>query len=151
MERVNIEQSQPQAYQAMFALEKYLQQSGLETGLQELLKLRASRLNGCGFCTSLHRNGAIKAGISRRQLEAIDDWRGSNCFDKRQQAALAVTDALTQPTSAGLPDAVYGQAAALFDEAEMAQLIVLVATINAWNRFGIAMTPRPLDAVVTQP
>jgi len=140
MPRVNIQQCQPEAYNAMFGLEKYLANSTIDADLQEIIRVRASRLNGCQFCIGMHTRGAEKLGVSTKKVAAIADWQQSNLFSPKEQAALAMSDSITRLSVNGLPDDVYQNAENFFNEHEMAQLIMLIATINAWNRIGVSMT-----------
>ena len=138
MSRVNIQQRQPKAYHAMFGLEKYLASCDLEPGLQEIVRIRASSINGCQYCLTMHSEAALKLGVSGQKLAAIKAGQGSDLFTEQEQAALKLTDSLTHVSADGLPEAVYQQAAELFDQDQLAQLIILVATINAWNRIAVA-------------
>lgn len=138
MPRVNIQQCQPQAYTAMHTLENYLSGSTIEADLQELIRVRASTLNGCRFCISLHSRAAKKLGVSDEKLAAISHWQKSALFSQKEQAALAMTDSITHIASEGLAEPLYKKAAEFFSENELAQLIMLVATINAWNRLGVS-------------
>ena len=138
MNRVNIQKIQPDAYTALFGLEGYLASSSLPLALQELVRLRASQINGCHFCKSLHTEGAKKHGESNERLEALAHWRTAGLFDEKEQAILAVTEALTLIADQGLPDELYSRLTEFLGEEEIAQLIMLIATINAWNRIGVA-------------
>jgi len=138
MKRVNIQQIQPDAYKAMFDLEGYLATSTLPPTLQELVRLRASQLNGCRFCIAMHSEAAKKQGEDPLRLEALPEWRTSALFSNKEQAVLAATESLTLITDGGLPDRLYSALAEFLNGAEIAQLIMLIATINAWNRIGIA-------------
>ncbi len=140
MPRVDIQQCQPEAYNAMFGLEKYLAGSTVEVGLRELIRVRASLLNSCQFCIGMHSAAARKIGVSGEKVAAVADWQQSDLFSDKEQAVLAMTDAVTHISANGLPEEVYQKAATFFNEDEMAQLIVLMATINAWNRLGVSMT-----------
>lgn len=138
MKRVNIQELQPKAYQALFGLEEYLSQSSIPAGLRELIRLRASQINGCTFCQNLHTNGAQDQGEKPLRIKELSNWRNSDLFDNKEKAALAVTEAVTLISKNGLPDEVYKQALRYFNEIQIAQLIVLIATINAWNRIGVS-------------
>ncbi len=138
MSRINIQKLQPEAYRAFLGLEDYLAKSTLPALLRELVRLRASQMNGCQFCQGLHTQGAKELGETEARLTALADWRASDLFDDQEQVALAVTEAMTHIAEQGLPDALYQQAADIFSEQELAQLLVLIATINAWNRLGVA-------------
>jgi len=139
MLRVNIQQRQPEAYNAMFGLEKYLASSTIDADLQELIRVRASVLNGCQFCLGMHTSGAIKLGVSEEKVASVADWQQSDVFSVKEQAALAMTDSVTHISVNGLPEQAYQKAAEFFNEDEMAQLIMLIAVINAWNRIGVSI------------
>jgi len=139
MSRVNIQQCQPEAYNAMFGLEKYLASSTIDADLQEIIRVRASVLNGCFVCLGMHSSGAKKLGVSEEKVAAVADWQQSKLFSVKEQAALAMTDSVTHISVNGLPEHVYQNAAELFNKDEMAQLIMLISVINAWNRMGVSM------------
>jgi len=139
MQRVNIQQCQPEAYDAMFGLEKYMGNSTLDADLQEIIRLRASVLNGCQFCTDMHSKAAKKLGVSDEKIDALADWQQSSLFSDKEQAALAMTDSVTHISAKGLPEHIYQKVAKYFREEEIAQLIMLMAVVNAWNRMGISM------------
>ncbi|WP_114285659.1 carboxymuconolactone decarboxylase family protein [Candidatus Halocynthiibacter alkanivorans] len=139
MPRVNIQQQQPEAYQAMFGLEKYLASSTTDADLQELVRIRVSIVNGCQFCIGMHSEAARKLGVGDAKISAVTGWHQSELFSDKERAALNMADFVTNISSNGLPESAYQKAAVFFDKNEMAQLIVLIATINAWNRWGISM------------
>lgn len=138
MKRVDIQQIQPDAYKAMFALEGYLATSSLDGKLQELVRLRASQINGCAFCIAMHSDAAAKQGETTQRLDALAQWHSSPLFNEKEQTVLAATESMTLIAGEGLPDALYRRLTEYLNEAEIAQLIMLIATINAWNRIGIA-------------
>ena len=127
----------PDALKAMLAFEGAMQKLGLEKSLIELVKLRASQINGCAYCVDMHARDARKRGESERRLYAVSVWREANLFTPRERAALAWTDALTLLPQSGAPDEDYVLVEAEFSEAERANLTVAIAAINAWNRFGV--------------
>lgn len=138
MERVNIQEIQPKAYAAMFSLEGYLSTSSLPLLLQELVRLRASQINGCSYCKDMHTMAAKKHGESDERLAALANWEKSDLFNGIERATLEVTEAVTSIADQGLPDKLYSKIAAFLNAEEIAQLIVLIATINAWNRISVA-------------
>lgn len=138
MKRVDIQQIQPDAYKAMFALEGYLATTRLDGKLQELVRLRASQINGCAFCTAMHTDAAAKQGETTQRLDALPQWHSSSLFDEKEKTVLAATESMTLIAGEGLPDDLYRRLTGCLNETEIAQLIMLVATINAWNRIGIA-------------
>jgi len=131
----------PAANAAMLALGKAVAESGLEPALVELVKVRASQMNGCAFCTLYHADLARAAGVEQRRLDLLPAWRDAGAFTPREQAALAWTEALTvlRPETA----AEYNALAAQFSPAEIAALTAGIANINAWNRIagGLRFTP----------
>lgn len=132
----------PQAYQAMIALEVSVRALGLEESLYELVKIRASQVNGCGFCIDMHTKDARAAGETEQRIYALNAWREAPFFSDRERAALAFTEAVTLVTEGHVPDEVYAATAERFSEQEMAALTMAIVTINAWNR--IAITSRTL-------
>lgn len=135
--RNNYHQTAPHVFKAIYALE--LTQAGfsLEGSLRELIKIRASQLNGCALCLDMHSADALKAGESPRRLLALGAWEDSPLFSERERAALLWTDTLTRLSESRVSDALYAEVAKHFDESEMAELTLAIATINAWNRFGV--------------
>ncbi len=134
----------PDAYRALAALTRA---STLDHGLAELMKVRASQINGCAYCVDLHVGIALKAGEHQRRLHALATWRESPFFSDRERAALELTEALTRMDRGVLPDAVTAAVAEFFTEDERSQLVVVIAGINAWNRVMAAGgdQPPPLD------
>jgi AhpD family alkylhydroperoxidase len=142
--RLNIQQIEPEAYKAMFALEKYLGTSKLSGTHKELIKMRASQINGCAYCLNMHSRDARKAGETEQRLYVLSAWRETTLFTPEEQAILALTEEVTL-IGQHVSDATYQQAAALFDEQYLAQVIMAIVTINAWNRIAIT-TELPLEA-----
>ncbi|WP_327155139.1 carboxymuconolactone decarboxylase family protein [Streptomyces tubercidicus] len=133
----------PEVYQAMVALDAAAKR-GMDPTLVELVKIRASQLNHCAFCIDMHITDARKAGETEQRIYLLNAWEEAAAhYTDKERAALALTEAITLLTEGFVPDAVYDRAAAHFDDTELAQLIALITTINAWNRFGVAtrMTP----------
>jgi AhpD family alkylhydroperoxidase len=135
--RLNPYQAAPDAMKALGALESHVQGSGLEASLIELVKTRASQINGCAFCLHMHTREARARGESEERLYLLDAWRESPLYTERERAALAWTDAVTLIAQTHAPDAVYEEARRAFSEEELVKLTLLVATINAWNRIAI--------------
>ena len=136
--RLNAYQADPNAMKALMTLENYVQSSGLEPSLIDLVKTRASQINGCAYCIHMHTREARGHGESEERLYLLDDWRESPLYTERERAALAWTEAVTLVSETHVPDAVYEEARKQFGEAELVKLTVLVATINAWNRIAIS-------------
>src|SRR5579871_6787341 len=138
----------PDAYQTILALGGLAAKAGLDKGLLELVKLRASQINGCAFCVQHHILLAEKLGVAADKLNLLVVWREVSQFSARERAALAWTEALT--LRAGVGDEVYEQARAEFSDQELTYLTSAIASVNAWNIFGVAYrwTPpaRPIKA-----
>ncbi len=142
--RINLYQISPEAYDGMLALEKYLAGSGLDKKLYELIKTRASQINGCAYCLNMHTRDALKIGETAQRLFLLDAWRESGLFSEKEKAVLALTEAMTLIANQHVPDNVYEQAAALLTEKELAATMMAIVVINSWNRMAIA-THQELD------
>jgi AhpD family alkylhydroperoxidase len=143
MERINYYQAAPNAMKALMALEQAVAASVLPAALRELVRIRASQINGCAYCVDYHSSDALKAGESARRLLALNTWRDTPFFDARERAALLWTETLTEVATCGAPDDIYREVAAQFSEQEMAELTFVIAAINAWNRFGVGFAKQP--------
>ncbi|HTO40449.1 MAG TPA: carboxymuconolactone decarboxylase family protein [Rhizomicrobium sp.] len=135
----------PAAIQPMMAMEKYLRECGLDHTLIELVKTRASQINGCAFCLDMHTSDARKAGESEIRLYMLSAWHESSRFTEKERAALAWTEALTLISQTHAPDDVYAELLKHFSEAEVVNLTLLITTINAWNRIAIGFRSVPLS------
>lgn len=124
----------PDVYRAMLALNNSVRQSGLDPRLQELVKIRASQINGCAFCIDAHTKDARTRGESEQRIYGLSAWREAPFYTARERAALALTEAITLVAEGQVPDDVYAEAAAQFAEAELAGLVWVAVAINAWNR-----------------
>ena len=141
---IDLRRENPDAYRALAGLTRA---GMLDPVTLELLKVRASRLNGCDHCGSEHAELALKAGEDAARLEALDDWTSATCFSGRERAALALTDAMTLLPVRGNPAAeVVAEAAAHFPGGEFATLIVAITGINAWNRIALTTAMGRSDA-----
>lgn len=129
--------------QAMRQLENYVHGCGLELDLLELVKFRASQINGCAFCIDMHTKDARAAGETEQRLYALTAWRETPFFTVRERAALAWTEAVTQVSTSGVPDDVYEQARQHFEEKELVDLTLAVVAINGWNRMAISFRKIP--------
>jgi AhpD family alkylhydroperoxidase len=136
--RLNPVQVAPDGYKAMTGLERYLHGCGLDHKLIHMLKLRASQINGCAYCIDMHWKDARAAGESEQRLYGLDAWEESPYYTDRERAALAWTDAVTKIADTHAPDDLYDALRSHFSEKEIADLTLLVATINAWNRLSIS-------------
>ncbi|GLJ60470.1 alkyl hydroperoxide reductase AhpD [Microbacterium barkeri] len=147
MSRIAIAKTNKLGYAAVIGLEGYVR-STVDAELYELIKLRASVLNGCGFCVDMHATDGARRGISQRRLHAVAAWRHArSLFDERETAVLALTDAVTRLGPDGVDDEVWDAAARHFDDGQLGAIVLAIATINVWNRIAIAteMEP-PVDA-----
>lgn len=129
----------PEAYKAMGALEAAIKASGLEHSLIELVKMRASQINGCAFCLHMHSMDARAAGETEARLYLLNAWRESRLYTARERAALEWTEALTLVAQSQAPDAAYEALKAQFTPKEIVDLTMLIGAINAWNRLSIGM------------
>ena len=141
--RLNIFQAAPDTVKALTALETQVQGSGLEQSLIELVKTRASQINGCAFCINMHTQDARKRGESEQRLYLLNAWREAPVYTDRERAALAWTEAVTLISETHAPDDVYNEVRTHFSEAETVNLTMLIATINSWNRLAIAFRSVP--------
>jgi AhpD family alkylhydroperoxidase len=157
-QRIDYYDVAPAAIKPFYALEQYLRTTALEPPLLELVKLRASLINGCAYCVDVHTQDARAAGETEQRLYAVAVWRETPFFSPRERAALAWTDAVTRIGRAGVDDALYAEAIAQFSEKELVDLTVAVIAINAWNRLAITFrrtvgqyTPAPVTTRVPAP
>jgi len=138
-------------YQQMLAFSAPLAESSLEGNLLELVKMRASQINGCAYCLAMHARDALQQGERADRLFVLDAWRETSWFSDRERAALAWTEALTTLTNREVPDAVFEQVRAKFSERELADLTLAVLAINSWNRINVAFHPPPVPFEITAP
>ncbi len=136
-ERMNIQTAAPEALKPLLALQRYTNDCGLEHSLLELVKIRASQINGCAFCLEMHTREARAMGESDVRMHLLSAWRESPLYTPRERAALAWTEALTRLADTHAPDDVYEEARAQFDEKELANLTVAIGMINVWNRLQV--------------
>jgi AhpD family alkylhydroperoxidase len=141
--RLNYAAAAPKLMQAMLQLEKAVVSSGLEHGLINLVKTRASQINGCAYCIDMHSREARKSGETEARLYLLDAWREAPHYTPRERAALAWTEALTLVAKTHAPDADYDALAPHFSEAEIVQLTMLIVAINGWNRLSIGFRAIP--------
>ena len=135
--RMNFFKAAPDTIKALVAVEDQVKASGLEHSLIELVKTRASQINGCAYCVDMHTTDARKAGETEQRLYLLNAWRESPLYTERERAALAWTEALTLISETHAPDADYEAMRAQFSESEAVNLTVLIGAINAWNRVAI--------------
>jgi AhpD family alkylhydroperoxidase len=142
-ERIDTSKVNPGAYRAMLGLEKYVHESGLELSLLDLVKLRASQINGCAYCLDMHWKDARARGESEQRLYSLDAWRETSYYSDRERAALAWTEAVTLIAASHVPDDVYEQVRQQFREEELVTLTLAVVAINGWNRLAISFRTEP--------
>ena len=141
--RLNARTVAPEAYKAMSALESYVDGRGLERPLLELIKLRASQINGCAYCIDMHTKDARAAGETEQRLYELNAWRETPFYTDRERAALAWTEAVTLVSESHVPDEVYEEARRQFTEEELVNLTLAVVAINGWNRLAISFRAVP--------
>jgi AhpD family alkylhydroperoxidase len=132
------------AARAMFALEQFVHQSGLEPSLLELVRLRASLINGCAYCIDMHTTDALRAGETQQRLSLVSVWREAESFyTERERAALEWTEAVTLVAQTHVPDEVYARVKPHFTDEELVNLTMAIITINGWNRLSISFRAEP--------
>jgi AhpD family alkylhydroperoxidase len=129
----------PQAIKPLMAVEDYLKDCGLDHHLMHLVKIRASQMNGCAYCLHMHTADAMALGETPQRIFLLDAWEESHLYTERERAALRWTESLTKIGETHAPDADYEAVAAQFSEPEIANLTLLIATINSWNRLSISL------------
>lgn len=142
--RINLQQLEPHAQEAMLGLENYIQNSQLSKTHLELIKIRASQINGCAFCLNMHTADALKQGETAQRIFLLDAWEESGLFTDEEKVILAITEEVTLIQHKGLTDQTYKAAREIFSENLIAQIIMAVVTINAWNRIAIS-TRKPIQ------
>lgn len=136
--RIDFAKAAPKVFRALIGFDAAARE-GLDPALVELIQIRASHLNHCAYCLHMHTNDARKAGESEDRLHMVAVWREArHFFTPREQAALALTEAVTRVADAGVPDDVYAEAAAHFDDAGLGHVLALILTINTWNRVALS-------------
>ena len=144
--RINIAETDPKAYKAMMGLEAYLAGAGLDQTLKELIKIRASQINGCAFCIDMHSRDALKRGETPQRLFLLSAWReAGNAFSDTEKLALEMTEEITLIHQQGLSEGTYQRAIEEWGAATTAAILMLIVTINAWNRIAVS-THLPLLA-----
>jgi alkylhydroperoxidase AhpD family core domain len=141
--RLDASKVSPDAYRAIMGLELFVRHSGLEPSLIELVKLRASYMNGCAYCVDMHTKDARAAGETEQRIYAVPVWHETPFFSDRERAALGFTEAVTAIGRAGVPDDVYDEATRFFNQDELVKLTMAIVTINAWNRVAITFRTEP--------
>lgn len=140
-QRIQYAKAFPEGIRTLSQHGHVINNSGLEYSLLELVKMRASQLNGCAYCLDMHGKDALAAGETTQRLFALDAWREAPFYSDRERAALAWTEAITNIQQGHAPEAVYQQVRASFSEEETVQLTLAITNINTWNRLAIAFRP----------
>jgi AhpD family alkylhydroperoxidase len=136
--RVNLNTTEPQAFKAMYGLENYLANSQLKKSHKELVKIRASQINNCAFCIDMHTKDALKNGETNQRIFLLNAWKETDLFTEEEKVVLEITEEITLIHNQGLSSKTYNKATQLFNQNYIAQLIMLVVTINAWNRIAVS-------------
>jgi len=143
--RIDILRTDPAAYKAMLALENYIKTSKLSPIHKELIKIRASQINGCAFCIDMHTKEARQIGETEQRIYLLNAWRETDLFTEEEQIILALTEEITNIGNHSSNN-TYQKAAELFDEIYLAQIVMAIVTINSWNRISItSQSPLPKD------
>lgn len=143
--RMDYEKVAPDAIKAMLSLEAYLNKSGLDKSLIDLVRLRASQINGCAYCVDYHTQDALKNGETQRRLNAVVVWKDTPFFTERERAALAWTEAVTLLPKTHAPDDVYQEVLKQFGEKGTVDLTMAIITINSWNRLAVSFRKLPKE------
>lgn len=138
MKRMNLKDVEPNAFKAMLGLEKYISNTSLPRKLCELIKIRASQMNGCAYCLDMHTREALEEGESQTRIFALSAWRESPHFTEEERAVLELTEEVTEMGKYGVSDATYNTVLQYYGEATLAQLIMQIIIINSWNRIAVS-------------
>lgn len=141
--RINIAKTDGAAYKAMLGLEGYLQTTSISKTLKELIKIRASQINGCAYCIDMHTKDALKNGETTQRIFLLNAWNETSLFTEEEKVVLAMTEEITLISQHGLSEETYEAAKEFFDENVIAQIIMAIVTINAWNRIAISTQLEP--------
>ena len=142
-QRIDVTKVSPAVYQAAAALQAYVDQSGLDAKLRELIKIRASQINGCAFCLAMHTRDARKIGETDERMHLLAAWREAPVYSARERAALAWVEAITLVTQGHVPDEAFEAVRKQFSEKEIVDLTAAAVVINSWNRLAIALRVPP--------
>lgn len=135
--RINMYKAYPDLYKAMSGIEKAAKESGIDEKLYELIKIRASQINGCAYCINMHTRDARKIGETDQRMHLLNAWRETDLYTPQEQAALEFTEAVTLIAQGPIPDEIYENVAKHFDEKQIAGLMTAIIAINGWNRIAI--------------
>jgi AhpD family alkylhydroperoxidase len=135
--RMDLGKVEPKAFKVIMELEQYVESTGVDKNLLHLIKIRASQVNGCAFCLDMHTKAARNDGETEQRIYALSAWREAPFFSDEERAVLALTESVTLVSKDQVPDGIYETAKHFFDEKTLAQIIMAIITINAWNRLAI--------------
>ncbi|MES2417839.1 MAG: carboxymuconolactone decarboxylase family protein [Bacteroidota bacterium] len=143
-QRIDIGQIEPAAYKALLGLESYLANTQLSKTHKELIKIRASQINGCAFCINMHTKDARKNGETEQRIYLLNAWKEvAGLYTEEERAILALTEEMTLIANGGVADETYQKAKALFEPNHLAQIMMAIITINMWNRLAISTEMQP--------
>ena len=142
-QRLNYAKASPEGMRAMRGLQEHVDGCGLDRKLMELVKMRASQINGCAYCLDMHSKDARAIGETEQRLYVLNAWRESPFYSERERAALAWTEALTRISEDEVSDELYAEVSQQFDEKELVELTLAIIAINAWNRLAIPFRSEP--------
>lgn len=145
--RFNYRSTNPEAFRTMLKLEEFIKSSGLDVRLYEIIKIRASQINGCAFCLDMHTRDLRNMGETEQRIYLLSAWREAPFYSDKERAVLELTEAVTRISEQGVPQDVYERVRAHFDEGEYVTLIMAINTINAWNRLAISTGMFPESSV----
>lgn len=138
MKRINLKELERNTYKAMVNMESYVKNSHLDPLLRELIKIRASQINGCAYCIDMHTREALSLGETNRRIFAVSAWKESPLFSDAERAALQMTEEVTLISQDGVSDETYQNVLKLFGERSLAQIIMQIIMINSWNRVAVS-------------
>lgn len=138
MKRINISEIERNSYKAMITMESYVKNSQIPPLLRELIKIRASQINGCAYCIDMHSEEALSLGENPRRIFAVSAWKESPLFTEEERAVLQMTEEVTLIGKDGLSDETYSKVLKIFGERVLAQIIMQIVMINSWNRVAVA-------------
>ncbi|WP_037283316.1 carboxymuconolactone decarboxylase family protein [Saccharibacillus sacchari] len=143
-QRMNMQQVLPDVYKKMMELEMEIKATGIDPTILELVKIRASQMNGCAFCLNMHTQDARKLGETEQRIYVLHAWREAPFFNDEERAALALAEAVTRLDGHGVPDGVYDEAIRQFGREGTAKLIMALVAINGWNRIAVSTRLMPV-------
>jgi AhpD family alkylhydroperoxidase len=144
--RINVLKTQPEAYKAMMGMENFIAGTNLKPLHKELIKIRASQINGCAYCINMHTKDARKLGETEQRIYLLNAWKETKLYTEEERVILQLTEEITQISHNQVSNETYAKAIAVFDEAYFADLVMMIVTINMWNRIGIFSELQPATA-----